>query len=583
MTARADSRLKESDRIFGDDPLLLAQENQEKYRNLILKNLLINRTLATSIPWFIDLHSDRSRQLFLKRRPSVPPRPSEQLVARYYESYRDRTPLRDDEKAELQKITMLADAKLTNRRKPRPPDAELTDDEKKQTFYSDHDTAEKDFKDEASLNKFRNRFRIATIGHRVRISKLDNACYLNEVLYGLREHADAGLRVIREPRDNEDKDQLGRTRIRQGQSIVQTWEEAIEKNISKALDRRSQIILLPEFALPPALPMGESIESKLRKLSTAAKYDHFLQAGTRHETRYNRGLVLSNQGGGVCQDWWHYKAASAKGLHENIMGPYGEKIPTYVTELDNLAGERKVAISVAVCYDAFDPTMFLSLLLQAFKHEADNMRHLLLVPSFNPSSDFVALLRDFSFLARCIVVYVNALHGDAEMFISGFSTTDFADKSDEIINGLDSAIAQLQNTNIARTNEFSARATTRGSDGKDAEEQLADRIRRQRLRALTNLSTSLRLSQRDEVFKHIVTYEACPRCGQHADGDYCRKDTLYFNIDASLIGALDIFRSSDYFDERDILPEPYWESQVRESVKWQQERIKRRRSEYEGA
>ena len=90
-------------------------------------------------------------------------------------------------------------------------------------------------------------------------------------------------------------------------------------------------------------------------------------------------------------------------------------------------------IGIAVCYDAFDPTTFLSLLIQARTDGSDHVPKILLVPSFNPSRDFVALLRDLSFLARCAVVYVNALHGDAEMFVCGFSITDFANRPSEMI------------------------------------------------------------------------------------------------------------------------------------------------------
>jgi hypothetical protein len=577
MPDKTESRLKESKKIFGDDPLLLKPENHPEYRKLILKNLLVNRTIATSMPWFLDLHDEDSRRLFLKRRPPAPPAPSDAIAMRYRESFRNRGPLSEAEIAALRKITMLADPKLTDRRRPRPPEAELTEEDRNKVFYSDHASAEADFKDEASLKRFRNRFRIAAIGHRVRISKLEDACYLNEVLFGLPQQQDAAMSVLLEPLGT---DELGRTQKNPTQSVVRAWEQAVVTNVSNALTRRSQIILLPEFALPPAHPEECNIERLLREQSFGATYDHFLVAGTRHEVKYNRGLVFSNQKGNVCEDWWHYKAASAKGLHENIMGPYGEKIPTYVTRLDNLWGERKVAISVAVCYDAFDPTMFLNLLLQAFKHDADNIRHFLLVPSFNPSSDFVASLRDFSFLARCVVVYVNALHGDAEMFISGFSATDFADRADQIINAIDEMAGRLRDSNIDEMDEFSKRATKLGGDSRSEKEQSANATRRERIRALTNLSANLRLNQRDDVFKHIITYESCPNCGHHKDGDHCQKDALYFNIDAALIGALDIFRSSDYFDEREILPEPFWQSELVNSVKWQSERIKKRREEY---
>jgi len=54
---------------------------------------------------------------------------------------------------------------------------------------------------------------------------------------------------------------------------------------------------------------------------------------------------------------------------------------------------------------------------------------MMLVPSFNTSIDFVALLRDLSFLSRSMVVYVNGLHGDAKMYICGFAVSDFTERS----------------------------------------------------------------------------------------------------------------------------------------------------------
>lgn len=577
MTDRKESRLRESQAIFDNDPLLLKSDSHEKYRKLILKNLLVNRTLATSVPLLVDLHDPDSCKFFLKRWPSPPQPPSAALAQRYYDTYKTRIRLDKAEMDELQKVTMLANAKLTDRRGRVPPGAP-GGNPATQVFYKDHDAAESDFETDKAKEQFRNRFRIATIGHRVRISKLENASYLNEDLYGLRSHFETGLPVIREPKE---RTQLGRTRRRPDLAALDAWEGAVERNVANALKRRSQIILLPEFALPPARPDGDSIAGRLRELSLAAGYNHFIQAGTRHEGRHNRGLVLCNDKGSVCPDWWHYKAASAKGLHENIMGPYGEKIPTYRAKVDNLAAERTIAISVAVCFDAFDPTMFLTLLLNAFKHTGDNMRHVLLVPSFNPSSDFVAMLRDFSFLAQCIVVYVNALHGDSELFISGFSATDFADRSPEIINSIETTLAELQAANMDATDDFSNQATRLTAHSRSPAEREKDDERQKQIKALTNLRACLLLSQQDGAFKHVITCECCPNCDEHKQGDHCERDTLYFNIDPALIGALDIFRSSNYFDEKKILPEPYWQAEIKESVGWLNARVKRLQEEYE--
>lgn len=585
MPARVKSRLEESRKIFNEDPLLLNGKNQESYGKLILKNLLVNRTITTSVPWFVDLHDEESRGRFLKRRPPVPRRPSSKLVEKYQHAFRERSnELSRSQTKALQRITMLANGSFTARRgtvKGNDNSRTAGSGEGGNKNYRDHDAALRGFRDKKQKALFKKRFRVAAIGHRVRISRLEDTSYLNEVLVGLSKLKERPVAALYEASID---DELGRTRVRQEPCPIRAWEAAVVTNVSNALRRQSQIVLLPEFALPPGRQLQDKddklIEQQLRQLSSDAKYDHFLMAGTRHESKYNRGFILANQRHKVSDDWWHYKAASAKSLHENVMGPYGERIPTYMTKLDNLESEQNVAIAVGVCYDAFDPTMFLNLLVQAFKHGNDNVRHFLLVPSFNPSSDLVALLRDFSFLSRCIVVYVNALHGDAEMFISGFSVTDFADRSGEIVRAINAKIRELHRTNKNETSKFS-RGVTRGQRyARDDAETERVRKRLAGIKALTNLRDSL-LSQRARgSFKHIITYEPCPQCGSHTEEDYCRKDTLYFNIDPGLIGALDMFRSSPYFGDDRFLPEPFWPNEMQESVKWVEDRVNRRREEY---
>src|SRR6185312_11081533 len=86
-------------------------------------------------------------------------------------------------------------------------------------------------------------------------------------------------------------------------------------------------------------------------------------------------------------------------------------------------------ITVAICFDSFDPSTFLSIVFNSAYHAAALHHRIILVPSFNTSTKFVELLRDLSFLTKCTVIYVNSLHGDARTFIGGIAIRDIVNRS----------------------------------------------------------------------------------------------------------------------------------------------------------
>ena len=92
----------------------------------------------------------------------------------------------------------------------------------------------------------------------------------------------------------------GRTRKRHDDDYVAGWEKAVTENIEKALSHTSHIVLLPEFALPPPRKGASTpIERQIYDLSVKAPYNHFIQPGTRHDDRYNRGLGLAGERRGM--------------------------------------------------------------------------------------------------------------------------------------------------------------------------------------------------------------------------------------------------------------------------------------------
>lgn len=506
--------------IFDADPLLLSEVNQRRYGKSLLEHLLVFRPLTTSRAQPID---PGKAPVGRKVRANVH---LSQAIKDAYADARSRRAnvagLSAKEFADLLATTMVSD------------DSTI---ERADNSYKNHPQIEASL-DRWQRQEFDRRLRVAAIGYRVPISKLSTA-ELGEDLCFLTPQDDTPVVAGEVPIPTE----LGRTKPSEAANI-HAWHDALSALAHRASDRQSRIIVAPEFGLPPH--NERSIANDLRAACSKATLDYFFFAGTRHEDRYNRGLILSKRHGHTSvHDHWHYKAASARGLGENVLGRAGTGALSYETSVMFNSDEMRVA--VAICYDTYDPTTFLNVFLDAVQNREARRPRVVLVPSFNPSQDFVALLRDLSFLARCVVVYVNGLNGDAEAFMCGFSLSDFDKRPDEIIRSLSDREADLQ-ANIANLNA--------GTIDPSKAKQL-NRKRRQ-LNEVQILKGRIATLKERGALDHVVTYEDCPHCAapraRHADR-LCYRDIQYYNLDLALLSALFDFRRFYFLDEA-FLPDP---------------------------
>ncbi len=554
--------------VFARDPLLMERGSQRDYGRAILEDLLVSRTIGTCLPGYADLH-DRASLLKFERKVHTPSRPPDRLRAEYLAKRISRQPLRDDDVKELQKITMACKTAATL---PRNDGA-----------YPNHQAAVDDLTSLGARSEIAGRLRIAAVGFRVKISRLAQDGYLDEDLCVLPEVPPATLRGLP---DGSDLKQLGRT-TRLPRDGEDRWTKTIEQHIGKALDQGSHIVLLPEFALPSAdRAAGDPLEERLhRAICEERGVEHqFLFAGSRHEGMYNRGLILSRKKQDACKGHWHYKIASAKTLGENILGPYGDLFPNYsVTVPSPDGGEMEIGLMVAICYDAFDPTMFLNLVLRAALQGRNYSERMILVPSFNPSWTFVELLRDLSFLAECPVIYVNGLHGDAKMYICGFAVSDLRDDKGRAL--LSHLKARIETTDRVLKDEhraYLAECSRNPYHMRTTEQREWVESTRYRIEHLKTLRGNLENLQDARGLDHVITVEGCDACAdnRHVDDYECGNDILYYNIDMNLVTALTLFRRA-YFRDDSFLPEPFRRVEL-ESAAARMEEVIRQRAANDG-
>jgi predicted amidohydrolase len=587
------SRLYDS--IFNEDPFLLQEENQSKFGDQILRNLLVERAIAASDPFDVTLNDTSSRSEF-KSLPQPSKRPlSQTLRDAYLTTYRSRSPIKDKSIIDdLQQVTMVADGeKTTDRRGDR---------------IADHETAKDALA--KTLSPMESRLTIATIGYRVRIGRIFEKPLLDEEL-GPRVPAKLSEPLAR-CKENKTVEKLRRTELNETprQARWSRWFESIRRHISLALEKGAHFVVLPEYCLPPDLKNRKtSVSTAIRKLANDFKQEFFLFSGSRHEGVYNRGFIVfrEKREDVLTKNWWHYKMASARGLGENIMGAQNWKLPTYNFTIAPQKFDKPLQcrVCVAICYDIFDPTTFINYVVQCVAGGATPRETIILVPSFNPSKEFVHALRDLSFIAKCPVIYVNGLHGDARLFLYGFAISDLAameartvakEKAAEAEKQVAVQIGQQIATTIADVatrdqgttfdeyfSEFETNLdlTIKECDDEVDTLQIAakaapDPLAKKRLRdrsswvhdrsdqlklrahALKDLARAIKRFRKEGKLQHLMTKESCPQCelGDHADGDYCANDLLYYNIDPGLMLALKDFRN-DFFVQDDFLPLPF--------------------------
>ncbi|QQN65256.1 hypothetical protein JIR23_05505 [Bradyrhizobium diazoefficiens] len=529
-------------RIFASDPLLLQPKNQEDFGNEILRNLLVFRPQATSAPHLIDVLAPLTTP-----KPAPPPKPDRNLIKRYYESLRDRTKLSAADFNALADVTMIARGELTE---ARGVIHKFT--HKAQT------AADNSLTTRQKHDAFEARLKIAAIGYRVLIAKLDPA-YVSEDLSPLPTFDDAI--VQRTSESFKQSSEVARTVLRP-KSDPRDWEEEFANHLGLAVKQQADLIVFPEFSLPPQrVRPGETQDQVTKRLEgelNTTPHDHFVFAGSRHEDRYNRGLILKKEGSRISSEYWHYKRASARGLGENIIGTRATTIPSYTTNISFLT-KGTFAVGIAICYDTYDPTTFLSLVLEAAYCSREYLPKILIVPSFNTSQDFVALLRDLSFVARCSVVYVNGLHGDAEMFVCGVRISDFVDNRQVILTSLADKRTELGDQLDDEKKDFVRRATTSpGLVRTPKEKAWVEKTQREHA-AVSDLERELMRLEAAGELDYIETIEDCGHCtgGTHLLPDRrCRRDILYYNLNKDLIAALLEFRAG-YFGQEEFLPGPF--------------------------
>jgi predicted amidohydrolase len=412
--------------------------------------------------------------------------------------------------------------------------------------HKNHETVERQLPPQPRL-RFDARLRMAAIGFRVAISSLQGTSHCGEDLWFRQPRPDS---IVVPPELHVDP-HLGRTETTG--VPVDPWHHAICAQVKRSLDRGAEIVVLPEFGLPPVTNRPTTIQNELRAACAQATSEYFVFAGTRHEDRHNRGLILSRRDGRVLtSDYWHHKHASARSLGENVMGPSGTAMRSY--ETDAVIGADNIQVAVAICFDTYDPTTFLNLFLDTVRHLKGAIPRVILVPSFNPSTDFVALLRDLSFLARCTVIYVNGLHGDAKMFMCGFDIEDFDDarRRNIVFSSITTRRQELQND----IQQIQANAA---GGAINAEDQRLLQEKSDQLNELKILGRRLTTLQGMGELDNIITFEDCATCGSgalHMNDRSCFRDIQYFNISRALLSTLFDFRKV-YFGEEQFLPEPF--------------------------
>jgi hypothetical protein len=536
-------------RIFSNDPLLIEPQSQDAYREALLKHLLLSRSMSVGRNRRIDLQSPEDCDRFLKRATPQPRKPPPDLKRRYHETRRNRTEISAADFAELKKITMVSRGDLTSDRNVPPPG------DGQQPKFAEHSHAEGTLRGSKVRSQIENRLRIATIGYRVRVSRVPNKAYFDEELAALTEPKSA--KIERLPEDSGIAE-LGRTAL---VGDLARWQKKIADYLKQVYVRKPHVILFPEFGLPPLGPkrQGARLPLNLKALCHCDGDDHFLFAGSRHEGPYNRGLILTKVGGKTCEAWWHYKSASARSLGENVLARFARAAPTYVMPI-KLAGHKvSLAIMVAICYDAFDPSTFLNLVLQS-RQMSEGIFSVILVPSFNTSEDFVAILRDLSFLARCVVVYVNGLHGNATVYAYGVAMSDLVEHRQIIKDKIDATLRDLSEKKEADDDRV-----LRAPDEQQAAMHDTDYGNwKIRATALKTLKSNLRDLEETGALDHVITIERGRPDG--VDDDYAPDDILYYNLDVAMLQALADFRSLYFLNDR-FLPAAFHEVAIEETIR----------------
>jgi predicted amidohydrolase len=211
------------------------------------------------------------------------------------------------------------------------------------------------------------------------------------------------------------------------------WIARNQAAIDKALNAGAHVVCLGEFDFPPIddtcdIAISQALNKKhkdwiVERLNRHAK-PALVFGGSSHVWDANGacsniGHIFTCDaevtGGGMkAREHVYEKRISAKSL--------GESVAQSSTPTLTYFGTSYARIAVLICVDAFDPGIVTSIMANSRDDNIDRVG-IILVPSYNPSKQLVRSCQQLSYLANCIVVYVNAFehanHDRGQVFLSG--------------------------------------------------------------------------------------------------------------------------------------------------------------------
>ncbi len=203
-----------------------------------------------------------------------------------------------------------------------------------------------------------------------------------------------------------------------------SWRDMFLRQLEQALHDGADVICAGEFGFPVSdnEETNEAFVQNIRDRLERTDRPVMLIGGSRHwpisatadqgEALYNENVAMVFASDkaippkNTChlndQPLRHYKVSPASRIGERLFVGGSTELPVYKTPFGN--------IGLLVCSDAFDSRIHLSYLRD--NHSMRNRAQVILVPSFNKSPLLVECCRYLSYLANCVVIYINSAEGD---------------------------------------------------------------------------------------------------------------------------------------------------------------------------
>ena len=210
------------------------------------------------------------------------------------------------------------------------------------------------------------------------------------------------------------------------------WHDMFLRQLDYALGNGADVICAGEFGFPESknATTTETFLQDIRDRLSRAGRPVMLIGGSRHRPHnddsspFNENVALlfaadADAPSSADQPHLHYKVSPASRIGEKLFVGGTTSLPVYRTPFGN--------IGVLVCSDAFDMRIHLSYLRD--NNILRRKVQVILVPSFNRSDLLVECCRYLSYLAGCIVIYINSADGDfarhsVQKFLCGLQDRD---------------------------------------------------------------------------------------------------------------------------------------------------------------